>query len=368
MNIDQLFTDAQQKIKKAINLEELENVRIEFFGRKQGKITQFFKNFPKLSTEEKKTLGPRANKIKSELQDLLEKKTNELSKIKQSGNDGQLAISSWQKVPDDKKILSAVIDPTAPGTSLNFGHLHPLTQVLYKIIDIFTELGYKTVSGPEMENEYYNFDVLNFPPEHPARDTMDTFYLRSQRSKVRSQENKKAFTILRTHTSTMQGRVMEKMKPPLRILVPGKCYRHEAVDASHGFEFWQVEGFVVDKNIYLTDLFGTIEYVLKKLFGDDAKVKFACTYFPFVEPGVDVYLQCTLCQGKGCSFCKNVGWSEIMPAGMIHPKVLTSVGYNPNKVSGFAFAIGLSRVVNLLYAIDDLRILNDCDLRILQQF
>ena len=192
---------------------------------------------------------------------------------------------------------------------------------------------------------------------------MQTFYLDTKGSHVKLGE-----LILRTQTSAMQGRVMGKVSPPLKVLVPGKNFRYEQVDASHGFEFWQVEGFVVDKNIHLTDLFGTIEYVLKKLFGESSKIRFATTNFSFVEPGVDTYLQCTLCKGKGCSFCKKSGWSEIMPAGMIHPFVFKEAGIDPNKWTGFAFAIGFSRIINLKYQISDLRTLTTPDLRILKQF
>jgi phenylalanyl-tRNA synthetase alpha chain len=190
-----------------------------------------------------------------------------------------------------------------------------------------------------------------------------TFYLDTAGTDLKPGE-----TILRTQTSAMQGRIMEKMKPPFRVLAPGRNFRYEQVDASHGFEFWQVEGFVVDENIHLTDLFGTINYVLRQLFGKETKIRFATTNFPFVEPGVDAYLQCTICGGKGCSFCKGTGWSEIMPAGMIHPNVLRMAKIDPAKWNGFAFAIGLSRIVNLRYQIKDLRTLTTPDMRILSQF
>ena len=209
--------------------------------------------------------------------------------------------------------------------------------------------------GPEIETDYYNFEALNMPPEHPARDTQMTFYLENGR-------------ILRTQTSAMQVRVMEKTKPPLRVLAPGRNFRYEQIDASHSFEFWQTEGFAVDQDIRFTDLLGTISFVLKSLFGNNIKIRFATTNFPFVEPGVDTYLRCTICQGKGCPFCKGSGWSEIMPGGMIHPQVLKRSGIDSEKWRGFAFAIGLSRIVNLRYQINDLRVLNTPSLKILSQF
>ena len=238
-----------------------------------------------------------------------------------------------------------------------------MTQVIYDVVDVFKGLGYQVADGPEIETDYYNFTALNMPPNAPSRDTQATLYLDTRNSKAKPGE-----ILLRTQTSSMQVRIMEKIKPPIRVIVPGKTYRVDDVDASHSFEFWQVEGFLVDENVRLTDLFGTIDYVLKKLMGKDIKIKFATTNFSFVEPGVDTYMECTVCKGKGCSFCKMSGWSEIMPAGMIHPNVLKAVGYDSKKVSGFAFAIGLSRLVTLRYEMEDLRLLTNPDLRILEQF
>jgi phenylalanyl-tRNA synthetase alpha chain len=201
------------------------------------------------------------------------------------------------------------------------------------------------------------------PPGAPSRDTQATLYLDTRNSKAEPGQ-----ILLRTQTSNMQVKIMEKIKPPIRVIAPGKVYRVDDVDASHSFEFWQLEGFMVDKNVKMTDLLGTIDYVLKKLMGEKTKIKFATTNFSFVEPGIDTYMECTICKGKGCSFCKFIGWSEIMPAGMIHPNVLKAAGYDSQKVSGFAFAIGLSRLVTLRYGMDDLRLLTNPDLRILEQF
>jgi phenylalanyl-tRNA synthetase alpha chain len=250
-------------------------------------------------------------------------------------------------------------DLTIPGKKINVGKLHPHTKVLNDLIDIFTYLGYQVADGPEVETDYYNFTALNFPQNHPARDAQQSMYFKSK--------NKHRY-VPRTHTSSMQARVMEKTDPPLKVIVPGRCFRYEQVDASHAVEFTQLEGFAVDKNLTFTDLLGTIEYVLQNLFGKNVPIRFANTYFPFVEPGLDAYIKCTVCGGKGCSFCKNAGWSEIMPAGMIHPNVLKNSNISPEKWNGFAFAIGLSRIVTLKYQINDLRYLTNPNMDVLNQF
>jgi len=318
---------------------ELAQIKQEYLGRK-GKINELFKEMVKLAGEEKKEAGRLVNEAKQAIEQAL-------MSVGKNFNQNE---DEW-------------FDVTLPGKLPRIGNLHPQTKVLEEIIDIFRYLGYKIADGPEVETDYYNFEALNFPKDHPARDTQQTLVLDNSGTKSVLGE-----LLLRTQTSAMQGRVMEKMKPPFRVLVPGKCFRRDEVDASHGFEFWQVEGFVVDNNIRMTDLFGTIEFVLKSLFGEKAKIRFATTNFPFVEPGVDTYLQCTVCGGKGCAFCKKTGWSEIMPAGMIHPNLLKFAGIDSRVWGGFAFAIGLSRVVTLRYKIDDLRVLTTPNVKILRQF
>ena len=330
-------------ILESSNLDTLEEIKLQFLGR-SGKLTQAIKDIVKIPMEKRPEVGMLANEVKNTIEETIDQKKNELT-----------SQNSKERIEK--------IDTTAPGIKPEIGHLHPITQVLMDVIDVFKELGYQAADGPEIETDYYNFEVLNIPKDHPARDTQQTLYLDTRKSKVTPGE-----VILRTQTSAMQGRVMEKMKPPVRVIVPGKNFRYEQVDASHGFEFWQVEGFLLDKNVKLTDLFGTIDYVLRKLMGEKIKIKFATTNFPFVEPGVDTYIECTVCRGQGCSFCKMSGWSEIMPAGMIHPNVLKAVGYNPKEIQGFAFAIGLSRLVTLRYQMDDLRLLTNPDLRIIEQF
>jgi len=334
--------EAIAQITETKDVRELESLRISYLGR-NGKITKLIKKIKDLNPDEKRGVGNLLNDAKRIVQDELGRKRRELA-------ESSATKKEW-------------FDLTIPGKKPEVGTLHALTKTLTEIIDIFTYLGYQVTDGPEIETDYYNFEALNIPKDHPARDTQQTFYIDTMGANLSFGE-----LILRTQTSAMQGRVMEKIEPPFRVLVPGTNYRYEQVDASHGFQFSQVEGFIVDENIHLTDLFGTIEYFLKILFGQKAKIRFATTNFPFVEPGVDTYLGCTICGGKGCSFCKNTGWSEIMPAGMIHPNVLEMAGVDTKKWGGFAFAIGSSRVANLKYHIQDLRILTTPDLRILRQF
>ena len=327
----------------AQDVSEIEEFRMQFLG-KNGSLAILMKEIKNVPIEEKPTVGKLLNEVKEILETTIRQKRDELE----------------NKQTKTKKIE---FDTSEPGLKSQIGHLHPLTHVLFDVIDVFKTLGFQAADGPEIETDYYNFEALNIPKDHPARDMQQTLFLDTRNEKINPGE-----IILRTQTSAMQGRVMEKIKPPIRCIVPGKNYRYEQVDASHGFEFWQVEGFLIDTNVRLTDLFGTIDYVLRKLMGKNIKLRFATTNFPFVEPGVDTYMECTICIGKGCSFCKKSGWSEIMPAGMIHPNVLKAAGHDPKKVNGFAFAIGLSRIATLRYQMDDLRILTNPDLRIINQF
>jgi len=339
----QIKNSAVSMIIDAVDQKELEEIKLQFLGR-SGKLTLTLKGITKVPVEKRSEVGKLANEVKKTIEETLEEKNSIL----------KFNISNQKKQS---------IDTTAPGIKPNIGHLHPMTQVLSEIIDVFKQIGFQVADGPEIETDYYNFTSLNMPPNAPSRDTQATLYLDTRNSKVEPGQ-----ILLRTQTSNMQVRLMEKIKPPVRVIVPGKVYRVDDVDASHSFEFWQLEGFMVDKDVRLTDLFGTIDYVLRKVFGKEVKIKFATTNFSFVEPGVDTYIECTVCKGKGCSFCKQSGWSEIMPAGMIHPNVLKAAGYDSQKVSGFAFCIGLSRLVTLRYQMDDLRLLTNPDMRILEQF
>jgi len=339
----QIKNAAVSLILEVSDKKTLEEIKLQFLGR-SGKLTLSIKDIAKLPVEKRPDVGRLANEVKKAIEETIANQ--------------ELRIKNQELGERIEKV-----DTSAPGIKPNIGHLHPMTQVLTDVVDVFKTIGFQVAEGPEIESDYYNFEVLNIPKDHPSRDTQQTLCLDTRKSKVIPGE-----VILRTQTSAMQGRIMKKINPPVRVIVPGKNFRYEQVDASHGFEFWQVEGFFVDKEVRLTDLFGTIDYVLRKLMGEGIKLKFATTNFPFVEPGVDTYIECTVCKGAGCSFCKQMGWSEIMPAGMIHPNVLKAVGYNPKALSGFAFAIGLSRLVTLRYQMDDLRLLTNPDLRILNQF
>ncbi len=339
-----LKNDASSLIIAAEDEEELNQIKLAFLGR-SGKLTQLVKGVKNVPEDRRAEVGKLANEILRSVEDLVETRAQELGGRKR------------------EQLKSEIFDETRPGIKPQLGHLHPMSAVLFDVVEVFKTLGYQAADGPEIETDHYNFEILNIPKDHPSRDTQQTLYLDTRKSHATPGE-----IIMRTQTSAMQGRVMEKIKPPVRVIVPGKNFRYEQVDSSHGFEFWQVEGFLVGENVRLTDLFGTIDYVLRKLMGENIKLKFATTNFPFVEPGVDTYMECTVCGGQGCSFCKNSGWSEIMPAGMIHPSVLKAVGYDSQKVSGLAFAIGLSRLVTLRYQMDDLRLLTNPDLRILEQF
>ena len=339
----QIKNSAVSMIIDAQDQKELEEIKLQFLG-KSGKLTLTLKEIVRVPSEKRAIVGQFANEVKKIIEETLDEKISALT-----------SQASSQKKQS--------IDITNPGIPPEIGYLHPMTQVLCEIVDVFKSIGFQAADGPEIETDYYNFTALNMPPGAPSRDTQATLYLDTRNSKAEPGQ-----ILLRTQTSNMQVKIMEKIKPPIRVIAPGKVYRVDDVDASHSFEFWQLEGFMVDKNVKMTDLLGTIDYVLKKLMGEKTKIKFATTNFSFVEPGIDTYMECTICKGKGCSFCKFIGWSEIMPAGMIHPNVLKAAGYDSQKVSGFAFAIGLSRLVTLRYGMDDLRLLTNPDLRILEQF
>ncbi|MFH1486162.1 MAG: phenylalanine--tRNA ligase subunit alpha, partial [Chloroflexota bacterium] len=249
-----------------------------------------------------------------------------------------------------------------PGRRPLLGRLHPVTQMVREICAAFVSMGFQVVEGPEVEWDYYNFEALNIPKDHPARDMWDTFWMDAKN------EQGERDMLLRTHTSPMQIRVMEKTRPPVRVVVPGKCYRYEATDATHESMLYQIEGLAVDKNITLADLKGTLYEFAKMLFGKERKVRFRCDYFPFVEPGAEMAIDCFACQGEGCRLCSNSGWIEILGAGMVHPDVLRRVGYDPDVYTGFAFGLGAERVTMLRYGIEDIRLFYANDLRFLRQF
>ncbi|HDN84590.1 MAG TPA: phenylalanine--tRNA ligase subunit alpha [Candidatus Aerophobetes bacterium] len=332
--IKNLETNLGKRINSARTKEEIEKIRIELLGRKRGEITLLLKKIPELPLKDRPRVGNLLNKLKKEAEQLLQKKEESFKK--------------------GEKVLKK-IDITLPGKIPLIGKVHPINQVLNEIKDIFIGLGFEVVVGPEIETEYYNFEALNMPKYHPARDEQDSFYIDSTH-------------LLRTQTSPVQIRVMEKSQPPIRMISPGLCYRRDAIDASHFPVFHQVEGLAVDKNITFADLKGTLTYFVHQMFGKNTRLRFRPSYFPFTEPSAEVDISCIICGGSGCSVCSNKGWLEILGSGMVDPEVFKKVGYDPEKYQGFAFGMGVERICMLKYGIDDIRLFFQNDLRFLSQF
>ncbi len=328
---------AEKALSGAIDLNEIENLRVKFLGKK-GDLTSVMKGMGKLSNEERPIIGKLANEVRTFIECALDEKKDALLKKAKAA-----------------KLELETVDVGLPGKIPSTGKRHPMTTVIDDLNEIFIGMGFTIAEGPEVELDYYNFEALNLPPDHPARDTQDTFYIN---------EN----TVLRTQTSPVQIRVMENQKPPVRIISPGRVYRSDAVDATHSPVFHQMEGLVVDEGITMADLKGTLEVFIKKLYGEDTKVRFRPHHFPFTEPSAEVDISCFNCGGEGCRICKGEGWIEILGCGMVHPKVLENCGIDPDKYSGFAFGIGLERVAMFRYGIDDLRLFYENDLGFLKQF
>ena len=329
---------ALDDLSKAVSLDQLESLRIKYFGKK-GELTQVLRGMGKLSPEERPLIGQLANQIRDQIEEQLQAKRQDLEKVVQA-----------------RRLEEERIDITLPGRSINLGTRHPLYQILDEIIDIFRGLGFSVVEGPEIELDYYNFEALNLPKDHPARDMQDSFYITEE-------------VLLRTHTSPVQIRTMEQKRPqlPIRIIAPGKVYRRDD-DATHSPMFHQVEGLLVDRHVTFGDLKGTLLTFARQIFGQDRKIRLRPSYFPFTEPSAEVDVSCISCGGSGCRVCSHTGWIEMLGSGLVHPRVLEMAGYDPEKVSGFAFGIGVERITMLKYGIDDLRLLFDNDLRFLQQF
>jgi len=342
--LDELRAEAITELDSIDNLSDLEGWRIRYLGRKSA-LTQILRGLAALSLEEKRATGAAAN----ELRDFLEKT---LALKEEAVRESEIA----------RAIERGRLDVTLPGRSPALGRLHPTTQMLRQVCDIFMAMGFEVVEGPDVEWEYYNFDALNIPQDHPARDMWATLWMDFET------EDGRRPMLLRTHTSPMQIRVMESRRPPVRVIVPGKVYRYEATDATHEAIFYQIEGFAVDRNITLADLKGTLFEFAKRLFGEERRVRFRCDYFPFVEPGVEMAIDCFLCNGEGCELCSGSGWIEILGAGMVHPEVLRRVNYDPEVYTGFAFGLGLERMLMLKYGIEDIRLFYSNDLRFLRQF
>ncbi len=340
--LKELRTQALEELNKAGNPRELELWRVQYLGKK-SKLTQILRSLAALPLDVRREVGAGANEIKKALESGLEEKSRLLQ---------EAVLTSPRE--------SRMLDVTLPARPLPTGRLHPTTQILKEICDIFQNMGFQVIEGPDVEWDYYNFEALNMPKHHPARDMMATFWIdTSVGGKAR---------LLRTHTSPMQIRLMEKERPPIRAIVPGRVYRYEATDATHESMFYQVEGLAVDKGITLADLKGTLFDFCHCVFGQERKVRFRCDYFPFVEPGVEVAISCLVCNGTGCRLCGYSGWIEILGAGMVHPDVLARFDINPGLYSGFAFGMGVERVPMLRHGIDDIRLFYGNDLRFLRQF
>ena len=337
-----LRTQALDELNKVDNPRELELWRVRHLGKKSN-LTKILRSLANLPLEERRKKGAQANEVKKTLELSLEEKKQVLQEV--------LFTS-----PLDRR----EVDVTLPGRPIPTGRLHPTTQMLNEICDIFKNMGFQVIEGPDVEWDYYNFEALNIPQHHPARDMFATFW-------IDAGKGEKA-RLLRTHTSPMQIRLMESERPPIRAIVPGRVYRYEATDATHESMFYQVEGLAVDKGITMSDLKGTLFDFCHCLFGEERKVRFRCDYFPFVEPGVEVAIGCSACGGSGCRLCSYSGWLEILGAGMVHPDVLSRVNIDPEIYSGFAFGLGVERIPMLRYGIDDIRLFYSNDLRFLRQF
>jgi len=335
--IEALRERALAAIAAAQDVKALEDARVKFLGKK-GELTLLLRSMGELPPEERPVVGKMVNALRDELNEALEARRSELE---------EAAVAA--------RLAAEAIDVTLPGKRLAKGGLHPLSQVLREIQEVFVGLGFEVVEGPEIETDYYNFEALNIPPHHPARDMQDTFYITEE-------------ILLRTQTSPVQIRVMESRKPPVRIIAPGKVYRVDAADATHSPMFHQVEGLLIDKNVTMGDLKGTLAEFAHALFGKDRGVRFRPSYFPFTEPSAEMDIECGICRGSGCRFCGGEGWLEILGAGMVHPNVLRAVHYDPEEVGGFAFGMGIERVALLKYGIDDIRLLFESDIRFLRQF
>ncbi|MBI2037546.1 MAG: phenylalanine--tRNA ligase subunit alpha [Candidatus Magasanikbacteria bacterium] len=339
--LQQIKTEALLALKSVKDKIQLEELEIKLLGRKGGQLTELLKGLKDLSEDAKREVGQLANEIKKDIESALAKKKTEFVQQEMAGL-------------LEKENLD-ITQPSLPPKVL--GHLHPNTIIQNDLEDLFTSMGFMVLDGPELESEYYNFSALNIPADHPARDMQDTFYIKGHSDWV-----------MRTHTSPMQVRAMQKYGTPLRMIVPGKCFRNEATDVRHEHTFYQLEGVVVDKDISFAHMKGVLESVFKHIFGPETKIRLRPKFYPFVEPGVNGEVTCYLCKGKGCRLCKQTGWLEVFGAGMIHPNVLKEGDIDPNIYQGFAFGFGLTRLAMLKYGIEDIRLLESGNMKFLEQF
>jgi phenylalanyl-tRNA synthetase alpha chain len=344
-DITRLRDQFQQELARVSSESDLQALRDKYLGRKSGAVTALMKSVASAAPDLRPSLGRQANELKQEIEQRLV--------------DRKVAL-------DATRAPVGAVDISLPGRAPRLGHRHPLTIVREEIEAIFTRLGYQVLEGPEIEDDYHNFEALNMPADHPARDMQDTLYLSGE---VRPADSKgRPATLLRTHTSPMQIRYMESHEPPVRIIVPGKVYRRDDLDLTHTPMFQQVEGLVVGDRITMADLKGTLSAFARELFEPDTKVQIRPSFFPYTEPSAEVFIGCVFCRGSGCPICKRTGWLEIGGSGMVHPAVFESVGYDPERYTGFAFGMGIERIAILRYGVDDIRLFYENDLRFLEQF
>ena len=346
--LEKIKRNFKRSLKNTSVLKELDRLEKNFLGPK-GALRQIIKSLREVSPSQRKTIGEKANRLKKEIKEAILKKRKELTQ--------ERSQERSQRIPEPRE---KKIDITAPGKKIPKGHLHPLTQTLDKIKQIFESMGFTFFPSPEVETDFYNFTSLNMPPGHPARDLWDTFWLKEK------EEGK--FLLLRTHTTAMQLRYLETHNPPLRIISAGRCFRYEAVDSFHDIQFYQVDGLMIDKKVSIANFKAIIESFFKAYYGKEVKVRLRPGYFPFVEPGFEVDVLCLKCQGKGCSLCKNKGWIEMLGAGMVHPEVFKRAGLNPGYWQGIAFGLGIDRLAMRKYKISDIRLFFQNDIRFLKQF
>jgi len=337
--LKELQQEALAKVEAANDLKQLNDVRVAYLGKK-GPITEVLRGMGKLSAEERPKMGALVNEVRETITEKLTEKQQVL-----------------EKAEVEKRLAAETIDVTLPGRPVRVGNHHPLTAVIEEIEDLFLGMGYSIAEGPEVEQDYYNFEALNLPKGHPARDMQDSFYITDE-------------LLMRTHTSPVQARTMEKHKGkgPVKIICPGKVYRRDNDDATHSHQFMQIEGLVIDENIRMSDLKGTLEVFAKKMFGEDRQIRLRPSFFPFTEPSVEMDISCFMCGGSGCNVCKKTGWIEILGAGMVHPNVLEMAGFDSKKYTGFAFGMGPERIAMLKYGIDDIRHFYTNDIRFVSQF
>jgi len=347
-DLERLRADAAARIASASDADALSAIRHELFGR-SGAVTLLLKQLGSVPADERPELGQLANGVRRELEAAAEARQVELA-----------------STGDDESLAAEALDMSAPGRAIPIGHLHPVMTLISDVREIFHAYGFEVFEGPEIETDAMNFEALNIPPDHPARDLWDTLYV----AEPGSQPPQPAVdgTILRTHTSPVQIRAMRALAPPIRVITPGRCFRYEAVDASRNFEFFQVEGLVVDRTTSLADLKGMLEEFARALYGEETRTRFRPGYYPFTEPSVAFDVSCLVCGGSGCAACRRSGWMTILGAGMVHPRVLSAGGIDPEEFQGYAFGMGLDRITLLRHGIPDLRLLMSADLRVLEQF